>query len=220
MTRWFSIRDALSARAAAAALRDVLVPPRCVGCGAPGAWFCTGCRDLCDPVELRQGPLVVRAAGGHAGPLRDAIHRMKYRNEPGLARDLGALVAGLLAADLANGVRVDTVVPVSLHPSRVFDRGYDQARLLAECIADSVQLPLHVAVHRIRAGVPQRTLDRPARAANVRGAYVAEAGALRGRHVALIDDVATTGATLGAAAEAARAAGARAVRGYTVAAEE
>ena len=60
-------------------------------------------------------------------------------------------------------------------------------------------------------------LDRAARVANLRGAYVAEAGALRGARVALVDDVATTGATLAAAIGALRAAGARSVRSYVVA---
>jgi len=77
-----------------------------------------------------------------------------------------------------------------------------------------------MALHRIRASRPQVELDRAARAANVRGAFVAGAGSLRGLRVALVDDVATTGATLMDAAAAARAAGARTVRAYVVAAEE
>jgi ComF family protein len=201
------------------AVRDVLLAPRCAGCGEPGSWFCISCRDQCEPVA-HAGRLAIRAAGAHAGPLRAAIRRLKYGGEPGLAEDLGALVALELARDLALGVAVDAVVPVPLHRSRAAARGYDQAALLAHAVASGSGLPLRPALHRIRGGRPQVELDRVARAANVRGAFVAEVGALRGLGVALIDDVATTGATLIDAAAAARAAGARTVRAYVVAVEE
>jgi len=203
----------------ALAVRDVLLVPRCAGCGEPGSWFCVPCRILCDPVA-HDGRIGIRAAGAHAGPLRAAVRRLKYGGEPGLAQDLGALVALELARDLARGVTVDAIVPVPLHRSRAATRGYDQAALLGQAVAARAGLPLRRALHRIRGGRPQVELDRAARAANVRGAFVAEAGSLRGLRVALVDDVATTGATLMDAAAAARAAGARAVRAYVVAVEE
>ena len=200
-------------------VRDVLLAPRCAGCGEPGSWFCVPCRVQCEPIA-HDGRLAVRAAGAHAGPLRAAVRRLKYGGEPGLAQDLGALVAFELARDLAHSVTVDAVVPVPLHRSRAAARGYDQATLLARAVAARIGLPLRPALHRIRGGRPQVELDRAARAANIRGAFVAEAGSLRGLRVALVDDVATTGATLVDAAAAARAAGARSVRAYVVAVEE
>jgi ComF family protein len=203
----------------ALAVRDVLLVPRCAGCDEPGSWFCVGCRDECEPVR-HEGRLALRAAGAHAGPLRAAVHRLKYGGEPALANDLGALVALELARDLADGVIVDAIVPVPLHRSRAIARGYDQAALLAEVVAAGTGLPLRPALHRVRSGRPQVELDRTARAANVRGAFVAEAGSLSRLRVALVDDVATTGATLPDAAAAARAAGARSVRAYIVAVEE
>src|SRR5438128_3871580 len=195
----------------ALAARDVLLVPRCAGCGEPGSWFCIPCRDECEPVA-HDGRLAIRAAGAHAGPLRAAIRRLKYGGEPGLAEDLGVLVALELARDLARGVTIDAVLPVPLHRSRAAGRGYDQAFLLAHAVAAHTGLPLRPALHRIRGGRPQVELDRVARAANIRGAFVAEAGALRGLRVALVDDVTTTGATLMDAAVAARAAGAGGVR--------
>jgi ComF family protein len=200
-------------------IRDVLLAPRCAGCGEPGAWFCVPCRVQCEPVA-HEGRLAIRAAGAHAGPLRAAIQRLKYGGEPGLGEDLGVLVALELARDLARGLIVDAVVPVPLHRSRAATRGYDQAFLLAQAVAAQTGLPLRPVLHRIRGGRPQVELDRVARAANIRGAFVAEAGSLRGLNVALVDDVATTGATLTDASVAARAAGARTVRAYVVATEE
>src|SRR5438093_12764465 len=76
----------------ALAVRDVLLVPRCAECGEPGSWFCFACRDQCEPVA-HDGRLALRAAGPHAGPLRAAVRRLKYGVEPGLAEELGALVA-------------------------------------------------------------------------------------------------------------------------------
>jgi len=203
-----------------AALRDVLVPPRCAGCGTPGSWYCVVCRDGSGPIVRRAGALVLTAAGAHEGPLREAIHKLKYGNEPGLATELGALVARRIAADLAAGVRLDAIVPVRAHPRRERERGYDQAGALASVVATLVGVPLRAALHRLRWGPAQTTLGQLERRANVRGAFAGVAGSLRGLHVGLIDDVATTGATLLDAAAAARACGARGVRAYVVAFEE
>jgi ComF family protein len=203
----------------ALAARDVLLAPRCAGCDEPGSWFCVSCRNECEPVA-HDGPLALRAAGAHAGPLRAAIHRLKYGGEAGLAAEPGSLVALELARDLARGATVDAIVPVPLHRSRAAARGYDQAALLARAVAERAGLPLRPVPHRIRGGRPQVELDRAARAANIRGAFVAEVRSLKGLRVAIVDDVATTGATLADAAAAARSAGARAVRAYVVAVEE
>jgi predicted amidophosphoribosyltransferase len=203
-----------------AGLRDVLVPPHCAGCGAAGAWYCVACRDSSDPLVRRIGALALTAVGAHEGPLREAIHRLKYGNEPGLAAELGALVAARVASDLAAGVRVDALVPVRLHPRRLRERGYDQARALAAVAASLSGLPVRASIHRLRSGPPQATLGQLERRANARGAFAGIAGSLRGLHVGLIDDVATTGATLLDASVAARACGARAVRAYVVAFEE
>ena len=200
-------------KAAADAALDLLLAPRCAGCGAAGSWLCLACRELCEPV--RQGRIT--AAGTYGGALREAIHRFKYGGERALANELGELVAACVATDLATGVALDVVVPAVLHADRARARGYDQAWLLARAVAERTALPLRIPLRRIRLAAPQVTLDRAARAENVRGAYVAEAGSLHGMRVALVDDVATTGATLAAASGALRAAGARAVRSYVVA---
>ena len=200
-------------KAAADAALDLLLAPRCAGCGAAGSWLCLACRELCEPV--RQGR--VTAAGTYGGALREAIHHFKYGGERALANELGELVAACVAKDLATGVALDVVVPAVLHRDRARSRGYDQAWLLADVVARCTALPLRVPLRRIRLAVPQISRDRAARAENLRGAYVAEAGSLRGARVALVDDVATTGATLAAATGALRAAGARVVRSYVVA---
>jgi ComF family protein len=198
------------------ALLDLLLAPRCAGCDEPGSWFCVACRDLCEPV--RRGRL--HAAASYGGAVARAIHRFKYRGERALAQELGALVASCVARDLAVGMVLDAVVPAVLHRERARERGYDQARLLAAVVARNTGLPLRTPLRRVRGAPPQVTLDRAHRAENVRGAFISEAGSLRGLRIALVDDVATTGATLAAASSALRAAGAREVRPYVVAIDE
>lgn len=164
--------------------------------------------DSCEPVTVVLPGLRVRAAGELAGPLRDAVHALKYRAEHALAAELGGLVARLVARDLATGVVVDAVVPLAMHRSRLRQRGYDQALLLAEQVALSCGSPLLAALHRIRWTRPQVELDRAARLDNARGAFAGVAGSLGGLRIALVDDVVTTGATATAAASALRRAGA------------
>ena len=201
-------------------LADLALPRRCAGCRTPGAWLCLSCRDGCDPEPLVLGRgLRGSAAGTFAGPLREAVHAFKYGGEHALAAELGSLVARVLARDLASGVTIDALVPVPLHRARIRERGYDQALLLAERLAAACGLPLLPALRRICRSAPQVELDRARRSENVRGAFVGVAGSLRGLRVALVDDVATTGATLRAAASAARACGARSVRAYVVASD-
>ena len=198
---------------------ELLLAPRCAGCDAPGTWLCLDCREACDPVKRSGGRLT--AAGTYGGPLRRAIHRFKYDGERALASELGALVAERVAADLARGQVLDVVVPAVLHVERIRQRGYDQAALLAAEVATRCALPLRSPLRRVRASRPQVDLDRAEREENLRGAFIAGVDqSLRGLRVALVDDVATTGATLAAATVALRAAGAREVRGYVIALDE
>jgi ComF family protein len=102
---------------------------------------------------------------------------------------------------------------VPLHPARRAERGFNQAELLVAPCAAAWRLPvLGRALLRVRPTVPQTDLDAEARRANVRDAFrVPRPGAVRARRILLVDDVLTTGATVGAAARALLAAGATAV---------
>jgi len=114
---------------------------------------------------------------------------------------------------------VGAFVPVPLHPLRRRERGYNQAELLARHAARRFGVPVaRDAVRRVKDTPTQTRLDRRQRAANVRGAFkAAPAAALKGLHVALVDDVLTTGATTSACARALLGAGAASVRVFTVA---
>jgi ComF family protein len=216
-------------RATAAALLDLVFPPRCAACGAGADTepFCPVCADAVEPVPagcLRcgmPGPLAqcgacdadppafdgVRAAGLFGGPLADAIHRLKYGNRPALARPLGAWLARAIALP-PNAA----VVSVPLGRGRRIARGYDQAALVADRLARAAGRPrLRTVLARIRETPPQVGRTRAERAGNVAGAFRATGAAVRGRDLVLVDDVVTTGATADAAAEELRRAGARSV---------
>ncbi|MBI3634680.1 MAG: ComF family protein [Candidatus Rokubacteria bacterium] len=185
---------------------DRIVPPLCDRCGTPGAaggpaFTCQACIDAPPPWDR------ARAAAVYRGPLREALHALKFEGRRSVAAPLGGLLAEAwpaLALDAA-----DALVPVPLAPDRQRERGFNQATLLAERLAARVGVPLRPRwLRRVRETAPQSELDAAARRANVRGAFRATA-AVGGRAVVVVDDVFTTGTTLGECARALRAAGAR-----------
>ncbi len=137
-------------------------------------------------------------------PLDRLVPRFKFHHD--LAA--GRMMAELMAGPLASAPRPDVVVPVPLHAHRLRRRGYDQALELARPLARSLGLPLRAdLLERIRATAPQSELDADARHRNLTRAFAVTASAPLPAHVALVDDVMTTGATLHAAAKALRKAG-------------
>ena len=143
------------------------------------------------------------------------MHRFKYQGWRRLAEPLGLLLAERLVVE---GVAARAVVAVPLHPSRMRQRGFNQAELLAAELRRRLLLtaPEGVLV-RTRATPPQVGHDRRWRLQNVSGAFEWRGAGLDGESILLIDDVATTGATLDACASALRAAGSGPVTGVSVA---
>lgn len=160
-----------------------------------------------------------RSAGRFSGVLRELLLAFKYRGATWLSMDLAGLLHGCVMAHLAAD-QVDLVMPVPLHASKLRDRGYNQAALLAEALGRSLDRP-HFAdlLVRVRPTPTQTRLHAEDRRRNVKGAFSA-AGAeawIRARTILLVDDVMTTGATLSEAAAVLREAGAWRVWAVTVA---
>jgi ComF family protein len=218
---------------------DMALPPMCAGCGVEGPVLCAGCAPALDvrlasapgvPIGLPAdipAPLVqLEWCTSFTGVARRAIHRLKYDGERRLAAPLGSAMARRWRRA---GVGAEVVVPVPASPDRVRDRGYDQAGLLARVMARELHLPMAAPVVRARSTTAQFDLDRTARGSNVRGAFRlagadraegADVGAqVRGRWIVLVDDVATTGSTLGECGRVLMEAGAFAVAGMTLARE-
>jgi len=141
------------------------------------------------------------------------VHQLKYEGLSALGEPMGALMAERLE------VACDLVVPVPLHRGRMRARGYNQAALLGRQIARSAGLRFDAeAARRTRATKPlAKTMHRDERRAIVAGAFAARPERVEGRRVLLVDDVATTGATLDACASALLDAGAADVRCVTFA---
>lgn len=152
----------------------------------------------------------------YGGSVASAILRYKYAGRSDLGPRLGEVMA---AAAMEMTSRVEVVVPVPLHPRRIVERGFDQAALLARPVARQLRVPWGVSVlARVRETPKQAALDRAARLSNLASAIVvARPEAVEGRTVLLVDDVRTTGATLAACREVLAKAGAREVRGLTLA---
>jgi ComF family protein len=199
----------------------VPTPPLCRVCGdSLPSWrtlglttgLCAACRRRSRWIDLG------RASGRYEGSLREIIHAFKYEGRRSLARPLGALMRQA-GQDLLDGA--SCAVPVPLHPWRRFVRGFNQASDLA----GELGLPVVSALRRERATAPQSGLAGAARHRNVRGAFRpspfvprrVRRSLLADRTVILVDDVATTGATLDACARALKEAGVREVRALTAA---
>ncbi len=218
---------------------DLVFPPTCAGCGKPGFRWCPTCRAnvpavpgpicaICGTTQLGAGHSVcsdcrqsrphyhsLRSWSAFDGPVRVALHRLKYRRDLGLGE---ALTPQLSVYASSLNWPAELVVPVPLSGKRVSERGYNQAALIARPLAMALGLKYDAhAVARVRDTRSQVGLARRERQENVRDAFMARNSRVRGRSILLVDDVATTGSTLSSCAAALCASGARDVFALTVA---
>ena len=199
----------------------------CVCCGEALGWdpAATGER-LCRPCRVAPPDFVEAAAHGvYRDRLRAMLHLLKYEGIDGLAKPLGALLAERVMAmrDLPAEI---VVVPVPLYRKKRQSRGFNQAELLARAALAALrrrrpEMKIELAaalLRRQRATESQAGLTPHQRRENVRGAFfVPRPGTVRDRHVLLIDDIYTTGATARECSKALMRAGAATVRVATVA---
>lgn len=161
----------------------------------------------------------VRTPGPFAGTVAEAIHLLKYSAKRSIARRLATLMFQCLGSD-GRYLQSDLIAAVPLHRARLRERGYNQAQLLADELSRMTGIPTDGrAVFRIRHNPSQTKLDKKQRLENVRDIFRAkEPWRVRGRRVILVDDVLTTGATIGSCARALLEAGATEVLALTAAA--
>jgi ComF family protein len=186
---------------------SMLAPPLCWGCGGVARRrepLCGGCRRLLrrlapDPVPLCG--VRVWAPVAYTGPARDLVRALKFRGATAVADTMAAQMAANAPAALFGA----PLVPVPLHPRRLRRRGYNQAALIADALARRVGLEVADCLARSGSAATQVGRGRAERGAG-------PAGSVRLRappppRAVLVDDVATTGATLAACAAKMRAAG-------------
>lgn len=193
-------------------LLDCLFPVSCPACGRSGRVpFCTLCSEaLLAPAAPLSIPNLgeVHAAYEYGGPVALALHALKYEGRPEVGLGLSdALV------EASSGLDVDVVLPMPSTPRRLRARGYNPARELARGFGRRVRFG---HLRRVGEPPPQVGLPLEARRSNPRGTFAA--ARVRGARVLVVDDVLTTGATLSAAAEVLRGAGAASVHAVVLAA--
>ncbi len=216
---------------------DWLYPPNCGGCGRRGARWCSACLAMvtivAPPICPKCGqpqtteevcssclasPLHFNALRSWAifgGPIRNAIHQLKYKRNVALGEFFGRQ---LIECVRRFAWTLDVVIPVPLGIARLAERGYNQAALLARPIALGMGFSYRPnGLGRVRETRSQVDLNVAERKANVAGAFRARPAQVNGKRILLVDDVTTTGSTLDACAAALLEDGAVSVHALTLA---
>ncbi|RMH82120.1 ComF family protein [Pseudomonas sp. AOB-7] len=203
----------------------------CSACETELPWLGEQCQVCAVPLPMaglicgacqRQTPSFARveAPWRYAFPVDNLITRFKHQGQWPHGRLLAELLAEHLQHAYDEGLpRPQALLPVPLARRRQRRRGFNQAQMLADWLGRRLQLPVHGDWLQRRLDTPaQQGLDAATRKRNLRQAFALDAGAeLAGRHLALVDDVLTTGATAGILARLLRRAGAARVDVYCLA---
>ena len=197
-------------------LTRTLLPRRCPGCGGQlgqAAGLCPTCDAQLRPQLQRHSPLSSQIAahlvvlGPYRGVLGRSVRALKY----GGARELAEPLGTRLGSGIPAGWGVQAVTGVPLHPSRLRERGFNQAELLGRAAARTLNVPYLHTLARGRATGAQAKRHASERGSALTDAFLPLPGVTLPRSLLLIDDVMTTGSTLRACADALRAAGAQQV---------
>lgn len=205
--------------------------PLCTACEGELPWLAEQCRRCALPLALdglactqcaRRAPAFRRviAPWVYGFPVDTLISRFKHNSQWPLGRLMAQLLGHALEHRYGEGLpRPDRLLPVPLARRRLRQRGFNQAAMLAQWLGKALQLPCDQhALARTRDTPAQQALGAKARQRNLQAAFALAPGAdVEGLHLALVDDVLTTGATARAIAQLLRKAGARRVDIYCLA---
>lgn len=224
---------------------DFLYPSCCAVCGrlieSPSGVLCPVCADTIQPLtapycERCSSPLshIMESCDVCAGrtfhftsartatvfdeSIQRMIHLLKYRRRRYIGHYLGEML-GKTVVQASWFAHIDILIPMPLHRTRMRERGYNQSEYVAQGVSAVTQRPVHTRlVERTRPTRSQTTLTPEERKTNVHGAFrVIDAGMVSGKHIALVDDVLTTGSTFDSCARVLLAGGAAAVYALAVA---
>lgn len=222
----------------ASKLLELFFPTICGGCASLGPIICSNCKSqfswVTSPICNRCGRHLIHAAKacGHCSssqfnlhqvrcplffrePLKTIIHQMKYSGLYTLAYPLGQIMVDYWP-DWDD--TPDVIIPIPLHANRLKKRGFNQSALLAVMIGDQVDIPVNSNdLVRIKNTKPQVGLSPDKRKENVHNAFQANVAGIKGKHILLIDDVFTTGATMNAACQSLQDSGAIKVSAFCLA---
>ena len=185
-----------------------LKPPFCPSCGGEYRGFLEVCPECLAGKKKRWDGAV--AAFAMTGTIKELLHSCKYQGQPELARVIGDLSCMAVCDRLP---KTDCIVPVPLHWRRALRRGFNQSACIAERLSAHTGVPCEPGLlKRVRFTGQQAKLGRRERLSNLSRAFsVPDSTKVKNRAILLVDDVMTTGATLSAATQALKRAGAGAV---------
>ena len=207
-------------------LMNLLFPPKCVLCGQllkkEELDLCKSCR-----IEAPMYPNCKKtlqfldsfaAVWYYEKNIRRSLLRFKFYGKRSYAKSYGRLLAMELLNEHPDGFDILTWVPIS--PLRKLRRGYDQVELIAKAVGTELGVEPVPLLNKIRSNPPQARITGEAkRRAHVLGVYaLREDAAVHGKKIVLLDDILTTGATMGEAARVLLTAGAKEIHGAAVAA--
>ncbi|HWY24950.1 MAG TPA: ComF family protein [Nevskia sp.] len=202
--------------------------PVCAACRAELPWNRIACPLCARPQDAGTGYICGSCAQTpppfdsgwsafrYATPIDQAVQGLKYRAGFRSGRWLGQEMAQALAR--RSRPLPELLLPVPLHAGRLRRRGYNQALELARALGQTLSIEVAPQLaRRLRATEDQIGKSAAERRRNIKGAFAVEAGRLDGRHIALVDDVMTTGSTLAELARVCRKAGAARIEVWTAA---
>jgi competence protein ComFC len=195
-----------------------IVPPFCATCSEPfegaitGSFSCANCSHR--KLYFDAAVAVYRSRG----IVRHVVHDFKYRRQIHLRHLVARWLCAALDDVRLRGRRFDLIIPVPLHSTRERERGFNQATLIAQCLAEQMSIQIEPVLERVRYTTTQTAFDRAERMENLYNAFrLRKKMDVRDLRVLLIDDVLTTGATLSECARILKEAGAISVHAATAA---
>jgi len=195
---------------------NLIFPPRCEVCGKGSEEAL--CSECFKQIKFMKPHLGIYSVSIYEGPLRNAIHRFKFKKRKILADPLGILLIKYLSHNpMLDMNEFELIIPVPLHKKRLRERGFNQAELLARVIGRYYELPVVSALERVKNTKAQFDLPREERFSNISGAFkVADPRSVYNKRILLLDDIYTTGATIAECSRALKIAGARRVEVLTL----
>ncbi|MCR4806573.1 MAG: ComF family protein [Lachnospiraceae bacterium] len=214
---------------------DILYPRRCPVCddvvAGPGLLVCEDCKDCFTPIEdpycmkcgkpMQDETVLLcgecmkrpheftrgRAAFVYDDVLKESVYRFKYGNRPEYAKMYASAMAERLDT-YAKSVKADALVPIPLHKSRLRERGYNQAELLADRLSEHLGIPVRKDIlARVGKTRVQKSLGASQRENNLKKAFKIASDVVKLNNIILVDDIFTTGSTMDAAAACLKEAG-------------
>ncbi len=210
-------------------LKETLYPSRakCMGCGdetgCEHPFLCNECKTELKPANIIAGRSEWRKRGiesisfvyYYGRPIRGMIRAFKFQGIKELGKHMAEDMVHLLESRCESSY--DLIIPVPLHPARLYERGFNQSEVLARLISQQTAIALNTDIlRRIRRTKQQAKLSRSKRLKNLKNAFLAK-GNLTGKRILLVDDVITTGSTICSCAEALKACGVAEIHAISIA---